>query len=300
MLEKSRFRSRTLLKLKSYFGGKLADPKSRGADNVVASPSVVPSGSGHIFTHQGRCPICETDVTFVAENLWFRDYLLCSQCLSIPRERAVFHVLNSLRPNWRSLAIHESSPSDRATSRKLRMEAPGYVATQFDPNIPLGSVHPTLGYRCENLAAQTFPDASFDVIVTQDVFEHLLDPAGSIRDIARTLRPGGVHVCSVPIVRKWESSRTRAMLNADGTIKHLLPAEYHGNPVDDAGSLVTTDWGYDIGAFFLEHSGMHTIIMQIDNINIGIRAEYIEILVSQKPPLGVTALASVGSIGVVD
>lgn len=296
----SRFRPQALVALKSYFAAKLADAKLSRANNVTASPPLVPREPKHMFMHQGRCPICETDVTFVAENAWFRDYLLCSKCLSIPRERAVFHILNSLRPNWRSLAIHESSPSDRATSRKLRMEAPGYVATQFDPKVPLGSVHPTLGYRCENLAAQTFPDASFDIVVTQDVFEHLIEPAGAICDIARTLRPGGVHVCSVPIVRKWEPSRTRASLQPDGTIKHLLPPEYHGNPVDDTGSLVTVDWGYDIGAFFQEHSGMHTVIMQIDDINLGIRAEYIEILVSQKAPLGVVMDAPAGSIGMVD
>ncbi len=75
----------------------------------------------------------------------------------------------------------------------------------------------------------------------------------------------------------------RAVLNADGTLTHLLPPEYHGNPIDDQGSLVTTDWGYDFASFVTRHSGMPTIIIQMDNIELGIRAEFIEIVVSNKP-----------------
>jgi SAM-dependent methyltransferase len=143
-------------------------------------------------------------------------------------------------------------------------------------------VHPTENYRCEDLSSQSFPDETFDVVVTQDVFEHLRDPHGAIREIARTLRPYGAHVCSVPIVRKWEPSRPRVIWDESGNIKHLLEPEYHGNPIDNTGALVTWDWGYDIASVFTQNSGMQTVVMQIDNINLGIRAEYIEVLVSVK------------------
>jgi SAM-dependent methyltransferase len=163
------------------------------------------------------------------------------------------------------------------------LEAPGYIATQFDPKLPLGSIHPVHGYRCEDLSSQTFADGSFDIVVTQDVFEHLPDPKGAIRDIARTLRPNGAHICSVPIVRKWAPSGPRVMWDASGNVEYLFAPEYHGNPIDDSGSLVVWDWGYDIASIFTEHSGMRTIIMQIDNIELGIRAEFIEVVVSVKP-----------------
>jgi hypothetical protein len=32
----------------------------------------------------------------------------------------------------------------------------------------------------------------------------------------------------------------------DGTIEHLEPLEYRGNPVDERGSLLTIRYGYDI------------------------------------------------------
>ncbi|MEM4260463.1 MAG: hypothetical protein QXG00_04460 [Candidatus Woesearchaeota archaeon] len=41
-------------------------------------------------------------------------------------------------------------------------------------------------------------------------------------------------------------------------------------------------WGYDIVDFIKEKSGLDTIIEYIDDLNYGIRAEYIEVLVSFK------------------
>lgn len=195
-------------------------------------------------------------------------------------------VISELKPDWRNLAIHESSPSDRGTSRKLRQHCGGYISSQYDSSLRPGQLHPSKQYRNEDLGGQTFPDESFDIVVTQDVFEHLPDPAAAIREIARTLKPGGAHIASIPLVRKWDSSRMRARQLPSGEMEHILPPEYHGNPVDDKGSLVMTDWGYDIGSFFQRHSDMDTVIYHINDIDNGIRAEYIEIVVSRKncPP----------------
>lgn len=239
------------------------------------------TGKHYVVHHHGWCPVCENNVVFVSESNWFRDYLLCSGCLSVPRERAVMYILNSLMPDWRSRRIHESSPSDRATSRKLRNECASYIGTQFDPLFELGVWVPGKEFRNENLEQQTFENSYFDIVVTQDVLEHIFEPAAALREIARTLRPGGVHVASVPLVRKWDKTQVRARRGTDGGVDYLLPPEYHGNPISERGSLVVTDWGYDIAAFCQKHSGMDTMIYHIDNLDLGIRAEYIEILVSR-------------------
>jgi hypothetical protein len=67
-----------------------------------------------------------------------------------------------------------------------------------------------------------------------------------------------------------------------GDIVYLREPEYHGNPISKDGSLVTMHWGYDITMFILRNSGLYTCINYIDNLSLGIRAEYIEILVSRK------------------
>jgi hypothetical protein len=62
-----------------------------------------------------------------------------------------------------------------------------------------------------------------------------------------------------------------------------LPAQYHGNPVDDQGSLVTIDWGDDICQAIAHATGMTTEVYVIDDLSRGIRAKYIEVFVSRKP-----------------
>ena len=99
----------------------------------------------------GFCPVCEQQTTFGAKDAWLRDHFLCLNCNSQPRERALFSVLTQLRPDWRKLKIHESSPGTAASTR-LADQAPGYLASQYDPSIPWGSVHPSGGWRSASSA----------------------------------------------------------------------------------------------------------------------------------------------------
>jgi ubiquinone/menaquinone biosynthesis C-methylase UbiE len=144
----------------------------------------------------------------------------------------------------------------------------------------LGSI--VNGYRNENLEAMTFPDASIDIVVTQDVLEHVYDPSSVFKEICRVLRPGGAHIFTVPIVNKHRGTQIWATRNDDGTPCFLSTPEYHGNPVDHRGSPVTMHWGYDIVQYIQQASGLPTTIEHIDDLQYGIRAEYIEVLVTRK------------------
>lgn len=41
-------------------------------------------------------------------------------------------------------------------------------------------------------------------------------------------------------------------------------------------------WGYDIAEFITERAKTATVIIAIDNIDLGIRTEYIDVLISSK------------------
>lgn len=185
-------------------------------------------------------------------------------------------------PGWKNMLIHESSPVMRGTSARLSQEAVNYTASQYYPDLQPGAIRD--GYRNENLEQLTFEDRTIDLHVTQDVFEHIFDPAQAFKEIARTLKPGGAHVFTTPLVNKNAPTEWCARLNPDGTIRHLIsPPEYHGNPVSAEGSLVTVHWGYDITQYIFEACGLFTEIVYLDALELGIRAEYIEVLITRKP-----------------
>ena len=82
----------------------------------------------------------------------------------------------------------------------------------------------------------------------------------------------------MPLVNKNRPSQRRSRLRADGTVEHLLPPQYHGNPISAEGSLVTIDWGYDIVQHISATSGLISELVVIDRLDYGIRAEFIEVL----------------------
>ena len=226
----------------------------------------------------GTCPICGKRTVFVKEGPWLRDQFLCYRCRSIPRLRALIHVLETRFPSWREQHVHESSP-DGPASAKLARECRHYTPTHFFPDVPPGDFKN--GIRCENLERQTFADESLDLIVTSDVFEHVLNPAQGFAEIARTLRRGGAHVFTVPWFW-WKKTLVRAVLAEDGSIRNLEPADYHGNPIDDKGSLVVTEWGRELCDFIFRCSGLTTTAILIRDKQLGLAGEFCEVFISTK------------------
>ena len=239
------------------------------------------SNAPTIFANTGFCYSCNQPSQFTAKNDWWRDHYLCGKCGSIPRERAVMYCIEKFYPDWREKVIHESSPVLRGTSLRLKNEVKDYRPTQYFPGVERGARH--RGFRNEDLEQLTFEDQSIDLHVTQDVFEHIFNPAQAFREIARTLRPGGAHIFTTPLVNKISPTQWCAKIDANGTIKHLIdPPEYHGNPVSSEGSLVTVHWGFDIVKFIFDACGLFTEMIYIDSLDLGIRAEFIEVLITRK------------------
>jgi hypothetical protein len=118
--------------------------------------------------------------------------------------------------------------------------------------------------------------------VTSDVFEHVLDPARGFSEVARTLCPGGAHVFTVPWFWHRETL-ARAIRGEDGEIRHLEPADYHGNPIDKNGSLVVTEWGRDLCDFIYCASGVTTTAILIRDMSLGLAGEFCEVFISAKP-----------------
>jgi hypothetical protein len=236
--------------------------------------------NGFYFSQKGYCPCCDREVTFESYNSWLRDFFICTNCWSLPRERALILTIEKYYPDWRNLDIHESSPGNRGASIKLKDNCKNYKSSQYYPGEPCGIF--VNDNRNENLEQQTFNDDSFDIVVSQDVMEHVYNPGKAFAEIARTLRKGGAHIFTVPIINKHGKTEVCATKGDNGDPVFLKDPEYHTNPVDPTGSPVTMHYGFDIVDFIQEESGLETTVEYIYNLKYGISAEYNEILVSQK------------------
>ena len=56
----------------------------------------------------------------------------------------------------------------------------------------------TINWRVEDIQQLSFPDRSFDVVVSCETIEHVPDPRQAVGELARVLRPGGTLVLTCP------------------------------------------------------------------------------------------------------
>jgi SAM-dependent methyltransferase len=92
----------------------------------------------------------------------------------------------------------------------------------------------------QDLCALSFSDVSFDLVLCNELFEHVQDLDQAFREIARVLRPGGRLVATCPLAFGQAESIVKARHNpATGEADQLMEAEFHGDPVrPELGSLV--------------------------------------------------------------
>jgi 2-polyprenyl-3-methyl-5-hydroxy-6-metoxy-1,4-benzoquinol methylase len=122
----------------------------------------------------------------------------------------------------------------------------GYCCAEYLDGVGAGRTD-EFGIRCEDLECLSFADGSFDLVITQDVLEHVARPTRAFREIQRVLKSGGCHIFTVPI---HEGHQTRQRITTSGDrASEPCYAVHHGNPLSNAGSLVFTDFGDDLPAY---------------------------------------------------
>ena len=88
----------------------------------------------------------------------------------------------------------------------------------------------------ETLSDLHFPAGHFDEVIIWHVLEHLPDPRGTVREIRRILKPGGVMVVAVPNFASWQSRWSKnAWFHLD------LPRHLFHFPVESLKRLITRE-----------------------------------------------------------
>lgn len=206
---------------------------------------------------KARCTVCGARGTYEQDHKSIREGFRCRKCGAslryrhqaaviideLSRHRSASFAALVREPEFAELAIYE--PGIVGPFRKYLRKLAGYSSSYYWDATPVGETHK--GIRCEDLQALTFPDDSFDLVITSDIFEHVREPFRAFQDLRRVLRPGGRHIFTVPL--SWplpEQTVARLELDGEEGDRFVLPPVYHSSPVDPQGSLVYTDFGLDL------------------------------------------------------
>jgi SAM-dependent methyltransferase len=222
------------------------------------------------FSVRGTCAVCRKATEFQvgyahcfvlpdgARVPNWREQLFCPGCGLNNRMRAAFHFLREQSDRAGTLYLTEQvTPLFRAASERF-----GQVAgSEFLRDGTLRGAVNAAGIRHEDLTALTFPDRSLGCIGCFEVLEHIPDHRPALRQLFRCLAPGGMLLLTVPFALDRTEHMERARLRPDGSAEHLLPAEYHGDPLDGAGVLCFRHFGWallpELAAAGFQEAALH-------------------------------------------
>jgi SAM-dependent methyltransferase len=201
----------------------------------------------------GVCQVCAQAVGLLADHQYggtpeavnFRERLVCPTCQLNARQRLMAHLVREAISGLGDASRIYLYEQVTHFFQWARTSLPGDVlgSEYLGHDVPGGAI--VDGVRHEDALALSFPDASLDVIISQEVLEHVPDVDPAIAESARVLRPGGRFLFTVPFHTGSDVTVQRAKL-VDGEVIHLLEPEFHGNPVSPEGSLVFFDHGWDM------------------------------------------------------
>jgi len=210
------------------------------------------------FQVQGFCSVCNDSKQFDVDYLYayekdeqgrllpnWRESLVCESCKLNNRVRAAVDILSNQISIYGGDRIYTT---EQLTQFYLWLKARycNVVGSEFlaDDKVS-GRVYENL--RHEDITRLSFDNESLDAVLSFDVLEHVPDTKASLSEFMRCLKPGGFALISAPFVSNNSETIVRARVADDGSIEHILEAEYHGNPTDpEKGSLCFYYFGWDL------------------------------------------------------
>ena len=215
----------------------------------------------------GHCNVCGNDVAFFTESkAMYRELLKCSECCATCRYRTIakgflravdelagikadsIAELNKFSPE-KCLNVYDTQPAfyfdNLAYPLPDMLNRVSWIkveCSRFDPTVALGTRF-DISTTNQNLECLTFPDASFDVVITSDVIEHVRLADRAHKEIRRVLKSGGdgIYLFTVPIIRtRYESEIRVEIVDPEDPAKDIIhQLEYHGDENSAEGRALT-------------------------------------------------------------
>lgn len=165
----------------------------------------------------------------------------CTSCGASSITQSLVDVLRRVCGDLSAKDVYELSAAGPLV-RWLRGHARQLTTSEYWDAIEPGQ---TLnGVQCQDVEKLTFDADMFDLCTSTEVFEHVENDAAAFREILRVLRPGGLHVFTVPLDTGRPTIERTEM--RDGHRVNLLPPEYHADRYRGPHVLAYRSYGSDI------------------------------------------------------
>jgi len=174
----------------------------------------------------------------------WRERVSCPETYFNNRMRATFHLFDIEMEPYLDSEIYITEQITPIYTY-FKNKYPRTVGSEFlGEQCSFGKVNEN-GVRNETITALTFPDQSFDILISLDVLEHVPDYKSAFKECVRVLRKGGKMMWSVPFAAGSFENIVRAKVD-NGEIVHILPPEYHGDPLSSNGVLCFQHFGWEM------------------------------------------------------
>ena len=198
----------------------------------------------------GYCKVCNKATKFKIilnqnNKTNLRESLVCEYCNLSNRKRFMLSFLNEFANKSNSkLNVFMYEQVTQVFKRSQNVKNINLVGSEF------------LGYdkkpgqiieniRNEDAMNLSSENNSFEVLISNDVYEHIPNINKALSEAYRVLKNSGTLLISIPFDGAKVKTTRRATLE-EGKIKHLQDPIYHENPIaKKEGSLVFYEYGWD-------------------------------------------------------
>ncbi len=208
------------------------------------------------YSLRGYCAACNCLSNFLVDMNWggrivngeyvpnFRERLVCQFCNLNNRQRLGIAIIKNIVSDNKLKIYFMEQVTDYFNFAKKILNKCDIVGSEYiSDSLKSGTIQNNIRHEdCESLS---FRDNSFDLIVSNDVFEHIPNFKKSFSECYRVLKKDGEFLFTIPFNANYKESKIRASID-EGRLVHFQEPEFHGNPMSEKGSLVFTDFGWDV------------------------------------------------------
>jgi SAM-dependent methyltransferase len=213
----------------------------------------MPKNKGREFTVKGYSYPAKAEVKFKVDYLYsdnvhinWRERLICPITQLNNRLRASVHFMDfelGVKDYSKIYIAEQLTPLYSYLQKKYR----NVTGSEFLGASVKGGYVNEKGIRHEDATNFSFENGEFDYYLTFECFEHIPDFMKTFQESYRILKDDGMMFWTVPFANLSHENIIRAKVLSDGSIEHILPAEYHGDPVHpDKGVLCYQYFGWEM------------------------------------------------------